>query len=369
MNCQEVNKFSQTYLDGEFASHERGEFEEHLRRCPPCRGAVDREAQLRDVVARHLRPAPCAVRSAHTAALRGKLCAQFDCLERRQRNRAIGTTVASVAVVAVAVVALYGVPAEQALPLAVQPIAQRQPQPRRAPPRIAQAEPVAVAAAPEPQAVPGTVGHGAISVGHGAPARLPVLAVAAPAGNPHVQTVAARLDLGLDRGNGGQPGGQLHAQPVGDRSALGAARSPQALRTLVQVHLANLQPEITGSPARIQRYLQARVAGLSALPLAQGAGVQLLGARIHVLGSQPAVIYQYVAFGSALTVVSRPRTAGDDGEIEAAEPETRAPSGLLLDRHSGLHLLHAVTADRLVTLVGELAPQAMVQLLPSAPIL
>lgn len=362
MNCQEVNKFSQTYLDGEFASHERGEFEEHLRRCPPCKMAVDRENQLRDVVARHLRPAPCAVRSAHTAALRGKLCAQFDRLERQQRNRAIGTTVASVAVVAVAVIALYGVPADRSQPAAAQPIAQQPPRARQAEPRVAQ--PQAVAAAPVPQAVP----QGA-ALPQAWPARVPVLAVAAPAGQPQVMPVSARVDLGLDRGRDDAPVAAARADFAGDRSALGALRSPQALRQLVQVHLANLQPEVTGSPLRIQRYLQARVDGLGALPLAQGAGVQLLGARIHLLGSQPAVIYQYVAFGSALTVVSRPRTAGDDDQTEALEPDARTPSGLLLDRHHGLHLLHAVGADRVLTLVGELAPQAMVQLLPSTPIL
>ena len=33
MNCQDVQKFAFTYLDGEFDSRERAEFEEHLRLC------------------------------------------------------------------------------------------------------------------------------------------------------------------------------------------------------------------------------------------------------------------------------------------------------------------------------------------------
>ncbi|MBM4344451.1 MAG: zf-HC2 domain-containing protein [Deltaproteobacteria bacterium] len=353
MNCQEVNKFSQTYLDGEFASHERGEFEEHLRRCAPCRMAVDREALLRDVVARHLRPAPCAVRAAHTAALRGKVCAQFDRLERRQRNRAIGASVASVAVVAIAVAVTYGVPGDRTSSNSARPVALREPPGRQVDPRTAVAVAVPSAVAPVPKLVPQ-----AMPAGQGLAARVPVIAAAAAAANPQVMPVTARVALGPDRGQIAAP-----ADPFG------ALRSPHALRQLVQVHLANLQPEVTGSPARIQRYLQARAADVGALPLAQGTGVQLIGARIHVIGGQPAIIYQYAAFGSALTVVSRPRAAASEGDIEPSEPQTPAAVGLLLDRFNGMHLLHAVSAERVLTLVGELSPQAMVQLLPAAPIL
>ena len=407
MNCQEIQKFSFTYLDGEFASHERGEFEEHLRRCTDCRQMVDREAMMREVVARHLRPAPCGLRAAHTNALRGKVCSSLDRIERQHRNRAISAMAASVAVVAIAVVVVHGVAGDSGGTSSLAAHRSGGPQVLAATAPLAggASAPFAGVAATRMQPAAAVIaGHSAPvpqPIAHAMP-RLPVVAVAALAhpdrphmpplpglgptehargsSDPLVQQVAARVDLGAgfgadhpdrlpDEQLGEVLSGRLPAGALVKRSPFGAVRSADSLRQMVQVHMANVQPEVTGSPLRIQRYLESRVQGVGALPLAQGAGVQLAGARIHVLGGQPVVIYQYLAFGAALTVVSRPRGDLGNADVEPQQPEVRGPSGVLLDRHSGVHLLHAVAHDRVLTLVGELAPAAMVQLLPSPAIL
>lgn len=388
MNCQDIQKFSFTYLDGEFAEGERAEFEEHLRRCPPCKIGIDREAMMRDVISRHMRPTPCGLRAVRSAPLRAKVCAGLDRVERQHRNRAVGVVVVSVAAVALAVAVGHGVPGDRGQPAAQ--MAQGEPvAPRLAAVAVRAAAPAAVAAA-VPQAIPQAIGQVGVARAANAqligaavqpaalqPASLQPAALAAaggPAGN--VQKVAARVDLppdvlaNLQR----QPPsevlqGRLPAEALRGSSPFGAVRSEDSLRQLVQLHTANLQPEVVGAPARIQRYLQSHGSGVAVLPLAQGAGVQLLGARIYALGGQPVVIYSYLAFGSALTVVSRARAETADADVEPAQPNAQGLSGVVVDHRNGLHLLHAVAQDRVLTLVGELPPQAMLKLLPAAPLL
>ena len=360
MNCQDIQKFAFTYLDGEFAAHERGEFEEHLRRCMPCRTSIDREALLREMVSRHLRPAPCNLRVVSGQALRAKVCAGLDRVDRQQRNQTVAVTVAAVAVVFVAVAVSSGVSGDRSTrgqQLAAAPVTV----PPNAVAVVAVAQPKVAAAAPavapEPHMLPG--------------ASAAVLRPASLQGGV-IQQVAAHVDLGGHFGQqaGGEVlGGRLPASAMVEKSPFGAVRSEDGLRQMVQVHFANLMPEVVGTPARVQRYLEARLPGVGPLPLAQGNGVQLNGARIGVLGGQPAVIYSYVAYGVALTVVSRSRAQVEDADVERAQPDARSPSGVLLDRRGGLHLLHVVARDRVLTLVSELAPQAMLPLLPTAPLL
>lgn len=294
MNCQDIQKFAFTYLDGEFADHERGEFEEHLRRCMACRTVVDRDALLRDMVARHLRPGPCGVRAAHGQALRAKVCAGLDRHDRQRLGRSVGVSVAAVAVVAIAVG--YGVAGDRgalsqvgqgqltaALPLqvarqvaaaAVEPVARPAVRRAEAGGTARPLQPVAaVVPAPIPQALPGTgpaLAGTASLAGSAALAAMPVRFVATQAGA--VQRVSAHLDLGAPRAvrEGEVLSGQLQPGALTERSAFGAVRSEDSLRQMVQVHVANLMPEVTGTPARIQRYLAARLPQVGALPLAQG---------------------------------------------------------------------------------------------------
>ncbi len=391
MNCQDIQKFAFTYLDGEFADHERGEFEEHLRRCPPCRTGIDRDALMRELVSRHLKPAPCGVRALATGqatsdhpaagqgmggqALRARVCARLDRADRQHRNQTLAVTVAAVAVVLVAVAVSTGVPGDRVTgttvavapvtgttvavpPVTVPPVAM--PEQVQQVLAVANAGPSALIPTQIPSHAKVVAASQADFGGRGA--ALP--------GGAAVRRVSAHIDLGSRGDEPGEVlGGRLPVSALVERSPFGAVRSEAGLRQMVQVHIANLMPEVAGLPARIERYVQERLPGAGSLPLALGAGVQLRGARIGVLGGQPTVIYSYTAFGTALTVVSRARAQVEDSDVERTQPDVRAPSGVLLDRRGGLHLVHVVAGDRMLTLVGELSPQAMLQLLPTAPLL
>ena len=82
-----------------------------------------------------------------------------------------------------------------------------------------------------------------------------------------------------------------------------------------------------------------------------------------------AVLYSYVAYGSPLTVIGRARAQGQELDVEQAGPDQRGPSGLLLDHRAGLQLLHVVSHQQVLTLVGDLAAPAMLQLLPTGSLL
>ncbi len=345
MNCQDIQKFAFTYLDAEFDGRERGEFEEHLQHCNCCRQSVGRDAMMRDLVAHHLQQAPkhlqaqSAVRSS-SAELRGRVCASLDQIERRRVQRTVGATLFLAAAVTVVVVG-------QALPGDHR--GERQTD-------AAQQEPAIV-----PQRLP-QVAQAAM---------MPTqLAARQPLVQAPIQRVAAHLDNLAAAGDAGEVlRGRLGAGAMVERSPFGAVRSEDSLRQMLQVHQADPPPEVAGAPAKIQRYLESRLPGVGPLPLAEGAGVDLRGARIAVLGGQLIVIYSYAAYGSPLTVISRALARGDEPDVEALGPGGRAPSGVMLDHRAGLHLLHVVEQNRVLTMVGELGAPAMMQLLPSGALL
>lgn len=386
MNCQDVQKFAFTYLDAEFDGRERGEFEAHLQLCHDCRLVVSRDAAMKDLVARHLRTE----RSAGDMALRAKVCEGMDRVQRRQRQR---STLVAVSVAAgVLVVSGY--------------VLSRKPSDQNAP-AVATAEPAsmaaAVAQAPAQEAVvsgqgddgdqgtadsarPAGRAHRRTTVASAmaavVPEALPGLASAAPtrdeagtgAAHAAMQRVAAQLPAvaGDLLAHGMRTGGtiansalarQVQGDALTDEGSLGGVRSDDSLQQMAQWHSANLPPEVTGPPQRVQRYLGERLRGDVSLPLAQGSGVSLRGARIAALDEEAVVIYSYLADGSPLTVVSRataPKAAAVGGT-----PHVQRPSGVLTDQRAGLHLVHVVGPQRVLTLVGDLSPTAMLQLLPN----
>lgn len=370
MNCQDIQKFAFTYLDAEFDGRERGEFEEHLQHCTCCRQLVARDAMMRDLVARHLQQAssrgnPQASMRCSSAELRGRVCASLDQIERRRVQRTVGATLFLAAAVTVVVVG-QALPGDHrgerqadlaglmpALPATV---------PTQAPQPVAQT--AGLQAAVVPQRLPG-----AAAQVQQAP-RIPTqLAGQALGRQANIQRVSARLDSDPAGDAGEVLRGRLGAGAMVERSPFGAVRSEDSLRQMLQVHQADPPPEVTGTPAKIQRYLQTRLPGVGPLPLAEGAGVDLRGARIAVLGGQVVVIYSYSAYGNPLTVISRALARGDDPDVEALGPDGHATSGVMLDRRAGLHLLHVVEQNRMLTLVGELGAPAMMHLLPSGSLL
>lgn len=50
MDCQEVKKFLQVYIDGELDEEDRRVLEEHLAACPDCRASVEYDRRFRDAI-------------------------------------------------------------------------------------------------------------------------------------------------------------------------------------------------------------------------------------------------------------------------------------------------------------------------------
>lgn len=405
MNCQDVQKFAFTYLDAEFDARERGEFEEHLRLCCGCRTQVSRDAMMKDLVARHLHASPCqgADQRLQVEQLRARVCQGMERSQRRQIQTSIGVSVAALAVMAVAVGQvlpgdhghrgqdglaqgdrLPGTPAGPGTLLAKASGSLHQA--AATPPQEAMqvAERNTNLPAVIPQALPGqaaapqVVGRPQARVGS-LPQQdtgLRQAVQAQPLGDrgAWMQPVSARMGRGSLEDRGGEAGGEVLAGVLSpgamtQRSPFGAVRSEESLRQMVQLHLADLPPEIAGSAARVQRYLQLRVPGAAALPLAEGAGVRLRGARIGVMGGQTVVIYNYTAYGSPLTVISRSRAQALEADVEQLGPDQRGPSGLVLDHRAGLQMLHVIAHEQMLTLVGDLPAPAMLQLLPAGSLL
>jgi len=68
MDCREIERFLDHYLDGEFASGDAAALEEHLHLCPGCRRLALAELHLREGLRRQLNPPP-----ALSPALRDRL--------------------------------------------------------------------------------------------------------------------------------------------------------------------------------------------------------------------------------------------------------------------------------------------------------
>jgi hypothetical protein len=349
---------------------------------------VLRDAAMKELVARHLRSDV----DHPDAVLRAKVCAGMDRIQRRQQRRSAVVAVAAAAgvLVVVGVVWTRWAPRVADAVAHVQPtvvppaamagsalaVAGKAQSPVRtahakANPRTARdkgKDKVALAAAADPgRDARGATGQGAAVVPQPLPGQLEI-EVAAAAGHAApqvaVQRVSARLgQLAVEGGAGEVLAGSLPGESLVEHSPFGAVRSGDSLRQMVHWHTANVPPEIGGSPQRVHRYLRARLSGEVTLPLAQGSGVELRGARIAALGGQVVAIYSYLADGAPITVISRAAGRGEDAEIEA--PGQRRPSGVLLDRREGLQLVHVVDQDRVLTLVGDLSPTAMLQLLPN----
>jgi anti-sigma factor (TIGR02949 family) len=57
MDCSEIERSIDPYLDGEFDSRERADLDAHLAACPACRAHVEKQARLRDALRARLREA------------------------------------------------------------------------------------------------------------------------------------------------------------------------------------------------------------------------------------------------------------------------------------------------------------------------
>jgi anti-sigma factor (TIGR02949 family) len=58
MQCGEIDRFIQAYVDGEFADEDRAEFERHLAECERCRDVARAQARFKASLRAHLRRPP-----------------------------------------------------------------------------------------------------------------------------------------------------------------------------------------------------------------------------------------------------------------------------------------------------------------------
>jgi len=77
MNCQDVAKFVQVYLDGEFDQRDRTDFEGHLKGCPGCQRQVDYERRFKEAVRARI------PRETAPAELRERLASSLQAVPRR----------------------------------------------------------------------------------------------------------------------------------------------------------------------------------------------------------------------------------------------------------------------------------------------
>jgi hypothetical protein len=381
MNCQDVQKFAYTYLDCEFDARERGEFETHLRMCPPCAAAIERDAIFRDLVRAHLDDAkPC-------AGLKLRVQARIAREHRRNVSRSLAIPLALAACGALAFAGWrWSASAEDAAEEAETALAVAEASTSAEVAANSQPTANSVAARTDPGASPAArLAEAARSADEDE--------LAAAAGLRARAMAALARQLAEGRNDGSQPlaglgnsgislasthavaeaamqgevlRGGLRPDALRDRSPFGAIRSETSLRAMAAVHIAGLAPEVTGSAVRIQRYLASRVPGIGPLPVSEGAGVDLTGARIALLGAQPVVAYMYMAYGVPVTVFSRSKAPAspEDPEVEALAPDASVEPGVLADQRAGLNLVHVVAADRVMTMVSELGAPALLQLTP-----
>ncbi len=370
MNCEDVRKFSFTYLDGEFDGREKVEFESHVGGCCDCRQIVAGDNGIRDIIRLRL------VEATPSCDLRDRLTSRLAYEQRKARlSRTIGVPLAMAAGVTLVFAAWRLVPDDgpsgaiaTAGPVAIAParaahktVGAAMAQPRAAAaPRSSDPKTVARPEARDRQAERQDVAVAGIVPTR--PKRRARNVGTASAGDVRLASVAAAESTGEVLGGG------LDNKLLTDKSPFGAVRSTDGLRAMVRAHAAPLPPEVIGPTRRVHAYLQRRIADIGPPPIAEGAGVRLLGARLGQLGSHPVVQYTYQAWGVPLSAIVHLRaqqpSALDDPSVVTPSPgDPRSmPSGLLLDRLAGYYLLHLVGERQVVTVISELGLPALQRL-------
>ncbi len=364
MNCEDVQKYAFTYLDGEFGDRERAEFDCHLAVCAGCRGRIEEGASFRRALRRNLchLPADSATRLRLTARLQacqssgGRIAAMGQ-----QAPLALAAGLLLAAGVGAWIWAGGGQDAE--LPsMALAPglataVGGWQ---RAAGPAVAQTADDGVVLA----------GAGAPSLDAEARAAVDRRRQAAAVRDAHDATVrlAAHGAQAREADELGEPevlGGAVDATFLTRSSPFGAVRAPANLRALVRAHAAPLPLEVEGHVGAVRDWLRSRLPGVQGPPVPEGAGVELQGARLSQLAGRPIVLYSYVAYGKAMTVVQHLRGAGhapfEDPEVETERPgEPSGDSvGTLVDHVVGFQVLHALRDGALISVISELDNDAL----------
>lgn len=407
MICNDVQKYEYTYLDGEFDGRERTEFEAHIAACEPCRRHVETAARFRDGVRRHL------CHESAPSGLQGRICAGLDAAERGQELPRWVMPMAMAAGLSMAVVGWqwsggampFGAPeiGESASFIANSPSAVsagvaavaagkagKAGKAAPTPPAVAPAAMApAVAAAMRPATLVATGRRFAGLVRGSDPKRTAQRGDVAP--NPHLNQVAL-AKRGAQEGPAMRvtrslrnnveyceserrhaaglrqvdhiAGTEVIGGGVGDDFLAGdsysAIRTRANLQALVSLHMQPVPPEVAGA-ARVQDWLRRVAPGHSSLPIAEGAGVRLLGARLGHLGSRRVVSFRYTAFDKPVTVVRYLPVMGHGLRDDRPEPAGQEPqrSGAVRDLAAGYGLVHMVKDGEIMSIVSDLEYSAL----------
>ncbi len=346
MNCDEVQKYAFTYLDGEFDGRESAEFDCHLAACTGCRSHVERTAGFRNALRRNL----CTTRAEGPTRIR--VMARLDACEVHGGfNARVPLAMAAVLLLAVGGWRVWVLVDDAAMAAETPSLAAALPTPAMA---------VADRAATGPAAP--TMRQRAMEPGRVADRGAALAASAAAAHDRAIRQVVA------DDESADAPevlGGAVDASFLTQKSPFGAVRTGPNLRALVRAHASPLPLEVRGHATTVRQWLADRLPGVKGLPVTEGAGVELQGARLSQLAGRPVVLYSYTAYGKAMTVVQHLRAAGrapfDDPEVETqrpGEPDAEV-GGALVDHLAGYQVLHALRDGELLTVVSELDSQAL----------
>lgn len=359
MQCADVQKHAFTYLDGEFDPRERAEFDAHVAACQGCRGALEADAAMRRVLRRHL----CVQRT--EAPTRIRLQARLDACELAHASAARWP----LALAALLLLGVGGWRMQQAVAGDSDDGDGETAMPSPTPPQHARG----VAAAPQRPAagqLAATLPLPAWSATTSPPAAL--AAQVAARGLLTGGAVAAEHDATLRQiaAEAAEApdmpevwGGAVDADFLTGPGPYGPVRSAANLRALVQLHASPLPPEVAGHCDAVRQWLADRLPGTPAPLVPEGAGVELRGARLGQLDGRPVVLYRYLAYGKAMTVVQHlgaSRGPIEDPGVEAPQPGApEAAAGALVDHLAGYQLLHALRDGQLVTVISELESRAL----------
>ncbi|MCO4761477.1 MAG: zf-HC2 domain-containing protein [Myxococcales bacterium] len=342
MICDDVRKYDYTYLDDEFDRRERAEFEAHITACPPCRDHVARAARFREGVRKHLR---CDEAPSH---LRGRVCAGLDAAEGGHGMPRWAIPLALAASLGVVTVGWqYVVETAPAGGSMIGHVGGR------------------VAAAPVKLVVTPTKVAGVTGVRNSDPKRMarrykPAMRVTRSL-RSNVEYCESENKMAVRQvehvGSTEVIGGGVNDDFLAKDGQYEAIRTAANLRALVSSHRRPLPPEVAGT-ARVQDWLRRAAPGHSALPIAEGAGVRLLGARLGHLGGHRVVAFRYRAFDKPVTVVRYlPAGRGDD---DRPEPMPSAqPNGAVRDLVAGYSVVHTAKNGDVLSIVSELEHQAL----------
>lgn len=383
MRCEDVRKYGYAYLDGEFDDRDATELEAHVAACEPCRAELEGMQSFRHHVRSQLERPACPL------AARNQVLAELArCDQPAAWQRTLGWSMALAACGAlvwtgvryVADAGPQGVgqatlAADARTAAGLAPPRQGDtPQPLKIAVNNATDEatdkpadgPTGKAIAKAPAARPRVAAEERPAPRADAPAAVVGRTQRAPrnSANPYKLASHTRRQPSATA-QGEVLGGSVTANALVERSPFGALRSAAGLRAVVRAHVRKLPPEVRSGAKAVQKHVSEHLPGAGALPIAEGGGVVLRGARLSQHLGRPVVVYDYRAYGVPVTAVVHLR-ADNDGPFDEPDVEDVSPGdargvteGVLLDRLAGFHIIHRVEAERVVTLVSELGLPAL----------